>query len=94
MTEFIQQLGLGFLDELFNLIAFILPKWSLPTEYIDAFVNGFYVLYTFDNIFPIPTMFSIVNFIFAAVAFEFTYYITKVIISIINYIRGSSGIKV
>lgn len=69
----------------------LLPKYNLPSEMLDS-VNSI-INYTlmFEGIVPIRLIYYILSIIFL---FELTLWCFRVLISIMNFIRGSGEIEI
>lgn len=75
-----------------RLICLFLPKWSV---WPDVLLNGIHTfvsaLASFNFIFPVDQLFSAIQFF---IGFEVLMYISKLIISIVGFFRGSSNINI
>ena len=89
-----EQMTTSAISELLTFVAFILPKWQIPTEYIEGFTNGLWAMYQFDNIFPIPNIDLMLGAIQGIIIFELTLFTVRVIISIVNLVRGSGELRI
>ncbi len=75
---------------LINIISFILPAWHI---WPATFTNGIYytvsTMKDFNIIFPIDTMFSCILFF---INFLVLFATALIIIKVVNYFRGASGL--
>ena len=75
-----------------KLIALFLPKWSV---WPDVLLNGIHdfvsAMASFNFIFPVDQLFDAIQFF---IAFEVLMYISKMIISIVGFFRGTDNIQI
>jgi hypothetical protein len=74
-------------------IAAILPVWSLwPASLLDGINYFFQNLASFNFIFPIDALFSVIIFL---IQFEALYFTAKLIMKVFNFFRGAgSGVDI
>jgi hypothetical protein len=66
--------------------------WSIwPAGVLSGITYFFQQLMIFNFIFPIETLFDVIQFI---ISFEVIYLGVKLLLKLFNYIRGASGIEI
>jgi hypothetical protein len=74
-------------------VIIILPTWNVwPASLLDGITYFSSAIGTLNFIFPVDTLFAVILFI---INFEALYFLSKLIMKIFNYIRGTgSGLDI
>jgi hypothetical protein len=80
-------------SEIIHIFAQILPTWQVwPTALTDGLTYFFQQLAFLDFLFPIDTLFTVILFF---ITFEVAYFSAKILIKIVNFLRGTgSGLDI
>lgn len=80
-------------SQIVHILAQILPTWQVwPAELTSGITYFFTQIYIFNFIFPIDTFMQVFSFL---ITFEVAYFGAKILIKILNYIRGTgSGLDI
>jgi len=84
-------LALKCLEIVFRMMNYILPEYSLPTEFTTGVNLLFSDMAKLNEMFPVITLFKALLWIFL---FHLIYYLTKLIGSLISILRGGGEIKI
>jgi len=80
------------ISSFFDLLIFLLPKWSIwPVAVLDGINYFVSILAGLNFLLPVDTFFNAGLFL---LSFEAMYFIAKLVVHIFNYIRGSGPIKI
>lgn len=84
ITELLIKLGIFFL----GITNTLLPNWSIPSEYINAFSTFGVTLKSWNGVIPIN---AIINVFIIILSYKLLSYSIKVIIGFLSLIRGGGG---
>jgi hypothetical protein len=73
-----------------NFMGFLLPNWKIPEASINGINHLTQSLSTFNDIFPIGHLLIAIGFV---IGYQFTKISISLTISLLNFFRGSGGIK-
>lgn len=75
-----------------SLLVGLLPTWTLWPADLTTSLNYFFsVLAKLNFLFPVDTLFAVILFV---IGFEILYFTAKIVLKIINFFRGASGIDI
>ena len=73
-----------------TLLIHLLPDWTLwPDDLATSFNYFFSLLAKLNFLFPIDVLFDVILFV---IGFEVLYFTAKIVLKVINFFRGASGI--
>jgi len=86
------ELMLVILGYFLKLLIIVLPTWNLWPQVVFDAIDFFVIVFAKLNfLFPVDTLFNCIIFL---ITFISIYYFAKLIIKLINWIRGASGIEI